>query len=83
MFVVNKLFYPMKIAQTQSKLVECWCNFMVTWPKKNVDAARLCDPQGCDLNAFGQLIDDDSEVHLSKRWGSVFWVWKTSVWILY
>jgi len=21
----------------------------------------LCDPQGCDLNAFGQLIDDDSE----------------------
>ena len=23
---------------------------------------RLCDPQGCDFNAFGQLLDDDSEV---------------------
>ena len=29
---------------------------------RQYEELRLCDPQGCDFNAFGQLLDDDSEV---------------------
>ena len=32
---------------------------------------RLCDPQGCDLNAFGQLLDDESEAVKPQQ--IVFW----------
>jgi hypothetical protein len=36
------------------------------WTKTSNEQLRLCDPQGCDFNAFGQLLDDDSEVNPEK-----------------
>lgn len=41
----------MKYVSAASSLAEEW----------QEEFQMLCDPQGCDLDAFGQLLDDESE----------------------
>lgn len=76
-FLLETVITPnlLKQANKHNKLMLFWCELVIFYgdmiQKHGVFCGvrlpplmvvRLCDPQGCDLNAFGQLIDDDSEV---------------------